>query len=73
MENYIQIQNDNYTVKISLENIDYKDISNILSQIKHINYKWENFYANDKFWYYDNSKVLMCLAVNHDAKVIIFG
>ena len=73
MENFIQIQDNDYTVKISLENINYEDIPILLYELEENFNNWSNFYAHDPFWYYNASKYLTCQAVNHNDKVIIFG
>lgn len=73
MENFIQIVNNGYTVKISLQNLIYQDIEGILEQIGMYSANWWNFCMHDKLWYCDGSKFLNCEAVNHEEKVIIFG
>ena len=74
MKNFIQINNNEYTVKISLQNIQYSDIGELLKEITEDScWHWNNFYANDKLWYCDGSKFLNCEAVKYDEKVIIFG
>lgn len=73
MNNFIQIENNGYTVKISLQNIQYSDIEKLLKEItKDVNWHWHSFYANDKLWYCDGSKFLNCEVVNYDEKIIIF-
>ncbi len=74
MKNFIQIENNGYTVKISLQNIQYSDAGDILKEIiEDLNWNWNSFYANDKLWYSDGSKCLNCEAVNYESKIIIFG
>lgn len=74
MKNFIQIENNGYTVNIILQNIDYSDIEDLLKDIiEDVFWNWNGFYANDKLWYCDGSKFLKCQAVNYDEKVIIFG
>lgn len=74
MKNFIQIENNGYTVKIILQNIDYSDIGDLLEDIiEDTSWNWNSFYANDKLWYCDGSKFLNCEAINYDGKVIIFG
>lgn len=74
MDNYIQIVNNGYNIKISLENLSYEDIPDLLEQIQIDNCNWWNFWTDDKLWYCDENKYLTCIAVNHNdnAKVIIF-
>lgn len=73
MKNFIQIEDNGYTVKFCLENIQYSDVGKLLKEINDISWHWNSFYANDKLWYCDGSKFLKCQAVNHDEKIIIFG
>lgn len=73
MKSFIQIENNGYTIKISLRNIQYGDIPDILDQIEGDSVNWWNFWTHDKLWYCDRSKCLNCEAVNHDEKVIILG
>lgn len=73
MKNFIQIEDNGYTVKFCLENIQYSDVGKLLKEISDISWRWNSFYANDKLWYCDGSKFLKCQAVNYDEKVIIFG
>ncbi len=74
MKNFIQIEDNGYTVRICLENIRYSDIGKLLKEIlDDISWHWNSFYANDKLWYCDGSKFLKCEAANHDEKIIIFG
>lgn len=74
MDNYIQIMNNGYTIKISLENLSYEDIPELLGQIEVDNCNWWNIWTHDKLWYCDGSKFLTCVAVNHNdnAKIVIF-
>jgi len=74
MDNYIQIVNNGYIIKISLENLLYDDIPDLLEQIEVDFWNWYNFWTDDKLWYCDGSKYLTCVVVNHNdnAKVIIF-
>lgn len=75
MNNYIQIVNNGYTIKISLENLPYNDISDLLEHIEVDSWSWWNFWTDDKLWYCDGSKYLTCIAANHsdNEKVIVFG
>ncbi len=74
MDNYIQIVNNGYTIKISLENLLYEDIPDLLEQIEVNIYNWWNFWTHDKLWYCDESKFLTCIAINHNdnEKVVVF-
>ncbi len=74
MKNFIQIENNGYTIKISLQNIQYSDTGEILKEIiDGLSWNWNSFYTNDKLWYCDGSKYLNCEAVNYEEKIIIFG
>lgn len=74
MDNYIQIINNGYTVKISLKNLPHEDIPDLLRQIEVNNWHWLSFWTNDKLWYCDGSKFLTCVEANHDdnAKIVVF-
>ncbi len=73
MDNYIQIVDNGYTIKINLKNLPYEDIRDLLRQIRVNNWNWWNFYTNDKLYYCDGNKYLTCVAVNHNdnAKIVI--
>lgn len=74
MKNFIQVENNGYTVKFCLKNIQYLDIGKLLKEIlEDTSWHWNSFYVNDKLWYCDGSKFLKCQAVNYDEKIIIFG
>lgn len=74
MKNFIQIENNGYTVKIILQNINYSDIGDLSKNIiEDTSWNWNSFYVNDKLWYCDGSKFLKCEAVNHEEKIIVFG
>ena len=74
MRNFIQIEDNGYTIKIFLQNIEYSDVGNLLKDIiEDTFYQWKNFYTNDKLWYCDGRKFLKCEAINYNEKIIIFG
>ena len=70
---YIQLANNDYGVRIMLENITAQDALETMIQIENGNYRWSVFNVNDEFWYRDGSKYLTCLFVNHDDEMIVFG
>ncbi len=74
MDNLILIINNGHNIIISLKNILYENIPDLLGQIEGNNYNWYNFWTHDKLWYCDGNKFLTCIAVNHNdtAKVVIF-
>lgn len=70
---YIQLANNDYGVRIMLENITAQDALEAMIQIENGDYRWGTFNVNDEFRYRDGSKRLTCIFVNHDDEMIIFG
>lgn len=72
MERFFQTINNDYTIKVSLERLNYNDIPELLNQIEADIYNWSRFCVHDILWYRNNLKNLICVAVNQIDKIIIF-
>lgn len=72
MENFIQLKDSNYTIKISLERMELENVSNLLEQIKVDAWNWYNFWAGDKLWYCDGSECVTCTEADHGRKILVF-
>ena len=72
MENFIQLKEGEYTIKISLEHIELENVSDLLEQIKVDGWNWLAFWAGDKLWYRDGSEYVSCIEADHERKILVF-
>ena len=72
MENFIQLKEGEYTIKISLEHIELENVPDLLEQIKVDGWNWLAFWASDKLWYRDGSECVTCIEADHERKILVF-
>lgn len=72
MENFLQLENNGYTVKISMENIDIEDIPTLLEELSNGLYNWFNFPVGEILYYNDGWNELVSIGLNTSTKEVIF-
>ena len=72
MNNFIQLENNSYTVKIGLKNLDYSQLPDLLEMLRENAYNWNNFSVNSDLWFEDGYQKLSCIDFSVDNKTIVF-
>lgn len=76
MKDFIQLDSNGYTVRISLKNIKADLICNLITEIQTNDWNWFNFSSCDDYlkhlWYNDGSSCLECIRLDKVEKVIEF-